>query len=211
MVVSLAITAVPFLLVLREPDLGTSLVFPALWLGLVFWFGISGVFLLGAGSAAASELDDVGLAVDRLEVSAARLRFHEAGDVLVGDLLALRHRDGVDELAAAEQTGDLVVAEHPVAAGKAEARSGDHHRPVADDGAIEELCEETAELGVHVSASLERGGRGRRRRRSHRCGLDGLRRSRWWGRSGGAFGLPAHPEPGGVEAAQGVVERDGVA
>lgn len=36
-----------FLLVLREPDLGTALVFPAIWMGMIFWFGISGVFLLG--------------------------------------------------------------------------------------------------------------------------------------------------------------------
>ena len=53
-VLSLLLTLVPFLLVLQEPDLGTSLVFPALWVGLIFWYGISGVFLLWAGSAALS-------------------------------------------------------------------------------------------------------------------------------------------------------------
>ena len=53
-VLSLMLTLVPLLLVLREPDLGTSLVFPALWIGMVFWYGISGVFLLWAGSAALS-------------------------------------------------------------------------------------------------------------------------------------------------------------
>jgi rod shape determining protein RodA len=53
-VVSLVIVTVPFLLVFKQPDLGTSLVFLALWVGLVFWYGISGVFLLWAGTAAAS-------------------------------------------------------------------------------------------------------------------------------------------------------------
>ncbi|MFH1842854.1 MAG: rod shape-determining protein RodA [bacterium] len=43
---SLLLMAVPFFLVLWEPDLGTSLVFLALWLGMIFWYGISGVFLL---------------------------------------------------------------------------------------------------------------------------------------------------------------------
>ncbi len=53
-VLSLMLTLVPLLLVLQEPDLGTSLVFLALWIGMVFWYGISGVFLLWAGSAALS-------------------------------------------------------------------------------------------------------------------------------------------------------------
>jgi rod shape determining protein RodA len=43
---SLFLMVLPFVLVLREPDLGTSLVFPVLWLGMVFWYGVSGVFLL---------------------------------------------------------------------------------------------------------------------------------------------------------------------
>ncbi len=47
---SLLLAVFPATLVLREPDLGTSLVFPALWLGLIFWFGISGVFLVGVVS-----------------------------------------------------------------------------------------------------------------------------------------------------------------
>jgi len=51
---SLIIIAVPFVLVLREPDLGTSLVFLAIWLGMIFWYGISGVFLLSAGTVALS-------------------------------------------------------------------------------------------------------------------------------------------------------------
>ncbi|MBU8870511.1 MAG: rod shape-determining protein RodA [Gemmatimonadales bacterium] len=42
---------VPLTLVLREPDLGTSLVFLALWVGMIFWFGVPGILLLGAGSA----------------------------------------------------------------------------------------------------------------------------------------------------------------
>jgi len=48
---TLLLMAAPFLLVLREPDLGTSLVFPALWLGMIFWYGISGVFLIVLGTA----------------------------------------------------------------------------------------------------------------------------------------------------------------
>ncbi len=53
-VVSFGIMLVPFTLVLREPDLGTSLVFVALWLGMVFWYGVPGILLLGAGSAVLS-------------------------------------------------------------------------------------------------------------------------------------------------------------
>jgi rod shape determining protein RodA len=45
---------VPMALVLREPDLGTSLVFLAVWVGMVFWYGFPGILLLGAGSAAVS-------------------------------------------------------------------------------------------------------------------------------------------------------------
>ncbi|MFO7655000.1 MAG: rod shape-determining protein RodA [Candidatus Krumholzibacteriia bacterium] len=53
---SLLLAVVPFLLVFKEPDLGTSLVFLALWVGLVFWYGIPGVFLLWAASAAGSAI-----------------------------------------------------------------------------------------------------------------------------------------------------------
>ncbi len=52
--VSFLVMAVPMFLVLREPDLGTSLVFLAIWVGMVFWFGFPGTLLLGAGSAALS-------------------------------------------------------------------------------------------------------------------------------------------------------------
>lgn len=52
--VSFLVMAVPMFLVLREPDLGTSLVFLAVWVGMVFWFGFPGTLLLGAGSAALS-------------------------------------------------------------------------------------------------------------------------------------------------------------
>ncbi|MEN8007037.1 MAG: rod shape-determining protein RodA [Candidatus Krumholzibacteriota bacterium] len=52
--VSFLVMAVPMVLVLREPDLGTSLVFLAVWVGMVFWYGFPGVLLLGAGSAAIS-------------------------------------------------------------------------------------------------------------------------------------------------------------
>jgi rod shape determining protein RodA len=51
---SFLIMAVPMVLVLREPDLGTSLVFVAVWVGMVFWFGSVGLMLLGAGSAVLS-------------------------------------------------------------------------------------------------------------------------------------------------------------
>jgi len=47
---SLVLTMVPMVLVLQEPDLGTSLVFAAIWLGVVFWFGLSWVVLLSVGS-----------------------------------------------------------------------------------------------------------------------------------------------------------------
>jgi rod shape determining protein RodA len=47
---SILLMLLPAFLVLREPDLGTSLVFVAIWLGAVFWFGLSWVFILSAGS-----------------------------------------------------------------------------------------------------------------------------------------------------------------
>lgn len=48
---SFLVMAVPMTLILREPDLGTSLVFLAVWVGMVFWYGFPGILLLGAGSA----------------------------------------------------------------------------------------------------------------------------------------------------------------
>lgn len=51
---SFALMLVPLTLVLREPDLGTSLVFLALWVGMIFWYGVPGILLLGAGSAVVS-------------------------------------------------------------------------------------------------------------------------------------------------------------
>ena len=53
---TLLLTFLPMVLVLREPDLGTSLVFLAVWVGLVFWYGVPGLLLIGAGSAAASAI-----------------------------------------------------------------------------------------------------------------------------------------------------------
>ncbi len=53
---SVAVMLVPMVLVLKEPDLGTSLVFLAVWVGMVFWYGIPGILLLGAGSAAMSSV-----------------------------------------------------------------------------------------------------------------------------------------------------------
>lgn len=40
LIVPTLIVLVPFVLILREPDLGTSLVFIAIWLGLTFWAGL---------------------------------------------------------------------------------------------------------------------------------------------------------------------------
>ena len=51
---SFLLMLIPLTLVLREPDLGTSLVFLAIWVGMVFWFGVPGILLLGAGSAVLS-------------------------------------------------------------------------------------------------------------------------------------------------------------
>ncbi len=53
---SMILAAVPFLLVLKEPDLGTSLVFIAIWIGAVFWFGLSWVFLISVGSPLVSAI-----------------------------------------------------------------------------------------------------------------------------------------------------------
>lgn len=51
---SLVFSLILAVLVLREPDLGTSLVYLAIWLGMIFWFGISGLFLATVLSAACS-------------------------------------------------------------------------------------------------------------------------------------------------------------
>ncbi len=53
---ALALILVPMLLVMREPDLGTSLCYLAIWLGMVFWYGISGLFLLTVGSLVVSSV-----------------------------------------------------------------------------------------------------------------------------------------------------------
>lgn len=54
MATSFGAMTLPMLLILREPDLGTSLVFLAVWIGMIFWYGIPGILLLGSGSAAIS-------------------------------------------------------------------------------------------------------------------------------------------------------------
>jgi len=56
MLTSFVVMVVPLMLVLREPDLGTSLVFLAVWVGMVFWYGVPGILLVGAGSAALSAI-----------------------------------------------------------------------------------------------------------------------------------------------------------
>ncbi len=53
-VLSFGLMAAPLALVLREPDLGTSLVFLAIWVGMIFWYGMPGILLVGAGSAVLS-------------------------------------------------------------------------------------------------------------------------------------------------------------
>jgi rod shape determining protein RodA len=47
---SLLLTFLPIALILRQPDLGTSLVFVVIWLIMVFWFGLSWVLLLSVAS-----------------------------------------------------------------------------------------------------------------------------------------------------------------
>jgi len=53
-VLSFLLMLAPMVLVLREPDLGTSLVFLAVWVGMIFWYGMPGILLVGAASAALS-------------------------------------------------------------------------------------------------------------------------------------------------------------
>lgn len=53
-ILSFLMMAAPMALVLREPDLGTSLVFVAIWVGMVFWYGMPGILLVGAASAVLS-------------------------------------------------------------------------------------------------------------------------------------------------------------
>ncbi|MBE0565273.1 MAG: rod shape-determining protein RodA [Krumholzibacteria bacterium] len=55
-VLSFLLMLVPMVLVLREPDLGTSLVFVAIWVGMVFWAGMPGLLLVGAASAVLSSV-----------------------------------------------------------------------------------------------------------------------------------------------------------
>ncbi|MBK6897972.1 MAG: rod shape-determining protein RodA [bacterium] len=47
---SLLLAGLPLLLIMREPDLGTSLVFAAIWIVVVFWYGLSWVLLLSLAS-----------------------------------------------------------------------------------------------------------------------------------------------------------------
>ncbi|PJA75715.1 rod shape-determining protein RodA [bacterium CG_4_9_14_3_um_filter_65_15] len=53
-ITTLGLMLVHMVLIMREPDLGTSLVFLAVWVGMVFWYGIPGILLIGAGSAVVS-------------------------------------------------------------------------------------------------------------------------------------------------------------
>ena len=69
----------------------------------------------------AGELDHVGGAVDRLE-AATGFALHQAGDVLVQDLVADPRRDDVDPLLAVQDAGDVGVVEHVRRPGQARGR-----------------------------------------------------------------------------------------
>ncbi len=100
MALTLLLALVPALLVLREPDLGTSLVFPAIWLGLVIWYGISPVILLGLatiglsavvsfyGESIVQEAWPYGIYMVLLltVLFVGRFRFVESGIILAGNL-----------------------------------------------------------------------------------------------------------------------------
>ena len=69
----------------------------------------------------AGELDHVGGALDRLE-AATGFALHQAGDVLVQDLVADPRRDDVDPLLTVQDAGDVGVIEHVRRPGEAERR-----------------------------------------------------------------------------------------
>lgn len=101
-ILTLIVAMVPAFLVLREPDLGTSLCFPFIWLGLVVWFGVSPLLLLGLFSVALSAFvsfygESVAhqawpyalyLLVLLAVLFLGRIRFVESGVILAANLAA---------------------------------------------------------------------------------------------------------------------------
>lgn len=80
------------------------------------------------GPVPAGQLDDVALAVDRLEDRGAGVALHQPGDVLIGHLTPHLARDHVDELLAGQDARDVLIVEDPLGAGQAERGAGDDHR-----------------------------------------------------------------------------------
>ena len=159
-------------------------------------------------SGAGRELEHVALALDRLEARAA-VALHQPRDVLVEDRVAEACGDDVDQLLAAQQPSDVVVVEDVLGAGEAERCPGD------DDGYLrgrrpgdqarcprEELEGEASERSLRLGRDLTRGRRGRRwtcdRRRRGRSLVEPSGRG------------AAHPEAGGVEPAERLIEGDRV-
>ena len=79
-------------------------------------------------SVPAGQLDDVGLALDRLEDGSPLVALDQPGDVLVDHLAPDLARDGVDELLAGQDARDVLVVEHPLGAGQAKGGAGDDDR-----------------------------------------------------------------------------------
>ena len=76
-------------------------------------------------SSAARQLDDVGNIGDGLE-RAAVLSLHQACDVLLQHQLPEANGDGLDELLAAEEAGDVGIIKDVVRTGKSESGPGDY-------------------------------------------------------------------------------------
>ncbi len=172
------------------------------------------------GPAARRELEHVALALDRLEAGAV-VALHEARDVLVEDRMPAARRDHVDQLLAVEEPADVVVVEDVFGAGEPERRAGDDHRRLRrhpgaagqEPGrALEELDGEPSERALVIGVAGGRNDRsprrGRRRRGNRRDRGDAAAATT----SAAAAVLrgAAHPEPGGVEPAQRLVDRDQV-
>ncbi len=160
-------------------------------------------------AGAARELDDVVRALDGLEHRVGVGPLDQAGDVLVEDLGLQGRRDCGDELLTAQDAGDRGLVEHAGGPGHAERGARDHDRLVdgrfrgrdtgacREDGpaAFYEVVEEVANIRERVVRCL-----GRRRLLFGSNG-DGLR---------GGHILGGRAEPGGVAAAERLVERDDV-
>ena len=161
-------------------------------------------------AGAAGQLDHVGDAVDRFEAGTPRLALGEPHDVLVEDLVAQPGGNDVDQLLTVQQTGEVLVVEHPLGARGAEGGAGDDHRLGADSGGsladphqrsgfVEEVVEECPQVGLHSTAHFH----GIGRRRCHRGGGGGGSRRRG---SGTRRRIARGAVAGCIEAAQGLVE-----